>query len=81
MATTKQQVSDLIHDLFTEDRAAQIVDNEAFGALVYRVKEYCSINGTGPKYAFDQLDEDSLEFAAEDADNPAAYLAARIRDL
>lgn len=81
MTTTKQQVSDLIRDVFPEDRAEEILGDEAFGALVWRVREHCKIHGTDPEYAFELLDEDDMEFAVEGADNPAAYLAAKIRDL
>lgn len=80
MATTRELVADTVRELFTEKRADQIIQDEAFGALVWRVKErlcYCD----HPSCVFEMLDEDDMEFAADGADNPAAYLAARVRDM
>lgn len=81
MAGTKRQVMDEVRDRFEEERAEEIIDSEAFGALVYRVREYCEISGQDPSYAFEALTEDDVEFAAEEADNPAAFLAKKISEL
>lgn len=77
VASTKQQVMELVRDLFTEDRAGQIIESEAFGALVYRI----NVSGFTPGEVFQKLDEDMLEFTEEGATDPAAYLAAKVRDL
>jgi hypothetical protein len=77
MASTRQKVTSIIRDKFPE-RAQEILDSEAFGALVYRVKEH---DVPEPSRLFDALTEDDVEFADQDAENPAAFLAARIRDL
>ena len=80
MASTKQLLAGCIRDRFDVDRAEEIIGDDAFGALLFRVKEYCRVNECNPSDAFDSVSDDDIEFAAEDADNPAAFLAARIRD-
>lgn len=81
MASVKRQVMDEIRDRFDEDRAREIIDSAAFGALVWRVREWCQNNCGDPSSTFEKLSEDDVEFAADGAGNPAAFLAARIRDL
>ena len=84
MASIRRQVADLIRDrddVFDEDQAHEIINSEAFGALVYRIREHRDATGDTPADVFDALDEDDLKFAADRADNPAAFLAAKIRDL
>jgi hypothetical protein len=63
MASTRQQVTGLIRDRFDTDRAEEILGDEAFGALVYRVREYCDSTGSNPVAAFDALPDDDVEFA------------------
>lgn len=61
-----------------------LADEDAFGALVYRLQ---LVGGTGPdglKAAWtavvDQLDDRTLDFLVERADSPAAFLASRVDD-
>jgi hypothetical protein len=60
--------------------AEAVIGSDAFGALVYRLREYCNESPTNTLItAFRALDGD-LQFCG-DADDPAAFLAAKVRDL
>jgi hypothetical protein len=80
MRLTDNDVRDAVRAAFDGDTSELIVDDDAFGALAYRVKEHCKHTGDTPDEVFTQIDEDALEFVPE-ADNPAAFLAAKVRDL
>lgn len=69
-----------LNDLFEPDTVTEIVRSEAFGALVYRIREYCAAHDDVPRALLGALDERHLDFVP-DADDPAAFLAAKIRDL
>lgn len=69
-----------LNELFEPDVVDLITQSEAFGALVYRIREYCAANDDTPRALLGSLDERHLDFAP-DADDPAAFLAAKIRDL
>lgn len=60
--------------------AETIIGSDAFGALVYRLREYCDESPTNTLIsAFRALNGD-LQLCGE-ADDPAAFLAAKVRDL
>jgi hypothetical protein len=67
-------------ETFDEHTVTEILNSEAFGALVYRVRQHCRVTGDQVADVFRALDERHLDFVP-DADDPAAYLAAKIRDL
>jgi hypothetical protein len=58
---------------------AGVRDEDAFGALAWHLDQI-STNGADPVAVLRQIDKDTLEWALEDADNPAAFLASRVRD-
>ena len=62
------------------DTATAVTNSEAFGALLYHVREHTDLFGCTPLETLQKLSDDALWFAGQ-ADEPAAYLAARIRDL
>lgn len=79
-------VSGLVTDTWTGDNAdvaeAVLNDTDAFGALVFRLQQ---AGGTEPdgvttvwNELVDGLDDSTLDFLAERADNPAGYLAAHV---
>lgn len=63
------------------DQASDIIVSEAFRSLIYWLRDYHSITGQTPTYVFEHLlDENQRSFVGRAAD-PAAYLAATVRDL
>jgi hypothetical protein len=52
-------------------------DLDAFGALAYTL-DYARLDGVDPVAILHRIDEDTLEWAIEEANNPAAFLASRI---
>lgn len=77
-----EAVTELIRSTFGADVAGAILDDKAFGALCGRLR-----NETGGDYeAMDLvltgiangLEDDTLDWLAETADKPAAYIASRI---
>ncbi|WP_280264662.1 hypothetical protein [Nocardia wallacei] len=81
-AQLHQLVTDLIEQTWTGDNAdvaAAVLADDAFGALCHH------LNQTGDvEAAWSQLvgtvDDDALDFLADRADNPAAWLARRARE-
>ena len=56
-----------------------VVASDAFGALVYRVKQACERDGVEPIVVLKRLDADTLGAASGMLD-PAAYLTKHVRD-
>jgi hypothetical protein len=74
-------VQTVVRDLFTAATAADIISSDAFGALVYRLSEHCSAFGTTPRAIFNQAINPMDLTYCSNADNAAAFLAAKVRDL
>ncbi|WP_431879213.1 hypothetical protein [Amycolatopsis sacchari] len=59
-----------------------LADEDAFGALVFRLQHAGGNESDGLTAAWnelvDQLDDSALDFLAERADNPAGFLASRV---
>lgn len=71
----------VLEETFDDDEfVGTIVESDAFGALIYRVKQHTRTTGCQVVDVFRSLDEDQIDFA-RDADDPAAYLTAKVRDL
>jgi hypothetical protein len=66
---------------FPDTVAQQIEDSNAFGALVHWIRESCSARGIQPAQVLALLTDDDLWFAADRAEDPAAFLASRVRDV
>jgi hypothetical protein len=62
---------------FGERVLAVVVELDAFGALAYKLDQ-ARRDGADPVKILREIDEDTLEWAIDDADNPAAFLASRI---
>lgn len=76
----EQLVRPVLVEMFEEHTVTEILNSDAFGALVYRVRQHCHVTGDQVADVFRALDDHHLDFAP-DADDPAAFLAAKIRDL
>ncbi|WP_445185128.1 hypothetical protein ACTXG6_43490 [Pseudonocardia sp. Cha107L01] len=75
-----QRVAAAVGALFTPEVARRITEDDAFGALVYRLSSYCEQTDCRPVQALEQLDADDCDFAGR-ADNPAAFLARKVSEL
>lgn len=73
-------VTDALRALFPDDVAAAIEEADAFGALVHRVRERAREYDHTPAEVLGAVDEEDRAFAGR-ADEPAAFLAAKVRDL
>jgi hypothetical protein len=79
-------VTDLVTSTWTGENAdvatAVLADEDAFGALVHRLQQTGGTEPDGVTTAWnavlDQLDDTTLDFLAERADNPAGFLASRV---
>lgn len=76
----REQVAEAVAELFPAEMAEAIEDAEAFGALVYRVRERMRASGRTAAAVLDEVDAGDREFAGR-ASEPAAFLAAKVRDL
>jgi hypothetical protein len=54
-----------------------VQDLDAFGALAYNL-DRARLDGADPVALLRRIDEDTLEWAITEANNPAAFLASRI---
>jgi hypothetical protein len=61
------------------ETAQAIEADEAYGALVYRLRQHATHHDTTPAAVLAQLNDNDLHFANQ-ATNPAAFLAAKIRN-
>jgi hypothetical protein len=62
------------------DVAADVTQSDAFGALAHHMSLYCGAHGVTPYAVLQLLNPSDLAYAPN-ADNPAAFLAAKVRDL
>ncbi|MGW4635562.1 hypothetical protein [Nocardia sp. NPDC004415] len=61
------------------DVAEAILADDAFGALCHHLHEAGDVEPVWAKL-IESFDDKTLDFLAERADNPAAWLASRVRD-
>lgn len=73
-------VRSAVREVFPRSVAGQVEEADAFGALVHRVRERAQLLDKAPCDVLRELDDNDLWFTGE-ADEPAAFLAAKIRDL
>lgn len=78
--TIDQALAGALRALFPADVAEEVERGEAFGALAYRVRERADEYGQAPADTLAAIPADDREYAGR-ADHPAAFLAARVRDL
>uniref|UniRef100_UPI003F491DC5 hypothetical protein n=1 Tax=Amycolatopsis sp. CA-151526 TaxID=3239921 RepID=UPI003F491DC5 len=77
----RDQVAATVAGLFDDGEVVEeIVEAEAFGALVYRVGERMRVTGQTAAAVLGEVDEDDLRFTGR-ADDPARFLTAKVRDL
>ena len=69
-----------VRAVFPPELADATEDSEAFGALIYQVRQRAAATGRTPVQVLRELNPDDLAFAAY-ANEIAAFLAAKIRDL
>lgn len=62
-----------------EQVLAAMQEYDAFGALAWKL-DRARLDGTDPVAILREIDEDTLEWAIEEADNPAAFLASRVNN-
>jgi hypothetical protein len=82
-AQLHQLVTDLIEHTWTGDNAdiaEAVLTDDAFGALCHHLNETGDIEQTWAGLLAG-IDDNALDFLADRADNPAAWLAHRVRDL
>lgn len=79
-ASWEDQTEVALCTLVGADVADEMTGSEAYGALVYRLRQQCEKTGASPAEVLATLEDDVLGFV-ERADNPAAFLAAKVRDL
>lgn len=79
-ATEATGVKAAVREVFPVDVAQQIEASDAFAALVYRVEQQAAATGQTPAQVLHSLDSDDRSFAGR-ANEPAAFLAAKVRDL
>lgn len=69
-----------VREVFPCGVAEKIERTDAFGALVYRVRECAELYDRAPRDVLRRLEDRDLWFASE-AEEPATFLAAKVRDL
>ena len=85
-AQLRNFVTGLVTSTWNGDNAdvaeSVLADEDAFGALVFRLQHAGGDAPDGLTVAWqqlvDQLDDSALDFLAERADNPAGFLASRV---
>ncbi len=75
----EQRVAQAIRATFPAETAKEIVADDAIGALTYWLRQRCADTGQTPRQALQAIDPDDRAFAGR-ADQPAAFLAAKVRD-
>ena len=77
-----RQTDSALVALFPRAVVEQIHASEAVNALRYRVREHCENTGTAPAHVLGYLlDARTRTIAGSSVEDPAAYLAAKVRDL
>ncbi|WP_280406604.1 hypothetical protein [Nocardia carnea] len=82
-AQLHQLVTDLIKNTWTGDNAdvaEAVLADDAFGALCHHLNETGDVEQAWADLV-SGIDDNALDFVAGRADNPAAWLARRARDL
>lgn len=82
-AQLHQLVTDLIENTWTGDNAdiaEVILADDAFGALCHHLNETGDVERAWAGLTA-EIDDNALDFLTERADNPAAWLARRAREL
>ena len=80
----EQQNSEVAHALlatFPTNVYQAIAGSHAYGALVYRITECAADRRITVREVLDALADDDLGYAATRAQDPAAFLASKVRDL
>jgi hypothetical protein len=77
--TWEQQVTSAIREVFHPHVATEILTDDAFGALAYRLRQQCQAAELTPAQVLRGLPDHDRSFCGY-ADQPAAFLAARLRD-
>ena len=85
-ARVREFVTDLVTSTWngenTDVAEAVLADEDAFGALVFRLQQVGGTEPDGLKSAWhtvvEQVDDSTLDFLVERADSPAAFLASRV---
>lgn len=87
-AQLREFVTGLVTSTWAGDRdnadvaESVLADEDAFGALVFRLQQAGGTDEAGLTAAWtelvDQLDDGTLDFLAERADSPAGFLASRV---
>lgn len=70
-----------VRQMFDADAAEAIIEADAFGALDYRVRQYCDEHAVTATEALASIEPGTRRWAAEVAENPAAFLAKKLREL
>ncbi|MGV9838026.1 hypothetical protein ACWDUL_28030 [Nocardia niigatensis] len=83
-AQLHQLVTGLVEDTWNGDNAdvaRAVLSDEAFGTLCYRLSEVGTAEDITRAWAglVEDIDDSAMDFLAERADNPAAWLASRAR--
>jgi hypothetical protein len=87
VTTWEVRVTNALHAVYPLRSSADAVAQcEAFGALVYRVRLFCELHKDDakpptPTAVLQQLDASDLAYAADQAQTPAAFLAAKVAEL
>ncbi|MEV6073390.1 hypothetical protein AB0L82_43170 [Nocardia sp. NPDC052001] len=84
-AQLHQLITGLVERTWTGDNAdvaRAVLNDEAFGALCYRLSEIGTAEDIERAWTelIGTIDDGTLDFLAERADNPAAWLARRTQD-
>jgi hypothetical protein len=79
-ASSDQPEAAALREVFSVEFATRVQASEAFGALVYRIQERTAAFGVSPALVLRELDPADRAFALR-AEDPAAFLAAKVRDL
>ncbi|MBW4722404.1 hypothetical protein [Saccharothrix obliqua] len=77
--TWEQRTRDALRRVLTGITPETVTGSAAYGALVHRVREACDRDDVDPAEVLTRLGTGRLAIAAR-VDDPAAYLAAKIRD-
>lgn len=77
----QSEIPEAIRDTFPAAVADRIIQSGAYGPLAYHIRNAASECRVGPAQVLARLEDSDLWFAASEADDPAAFLASRVRDL
>ncbi|MFC9250634.1 hypothetical protein [Amycolatopsis thailandensis] len=73
-------VKDALRGQFPAELAKEVERADAFGAVVYRVREFAREHDLAPFEVLAAISPEDKEFTGR-ADDPAAFLASKVRDL